>query len=300
MNPVGLRRRHHEIWVGVFVLAGVLAIVFALFLLTDPATFRGRYHVTALVGNAAGIRRGDAVQMRGVNIGRVRAFSIRPDGVAIRLELENDFAVPADSRVVLRASGILGEMVAEVLPGTASERLRGGEVLPGSKAQGALGTVGDIAEQATGALESIQALLSSKTVENVETSTTELVALLGRVSALAADLRGVARNLGETTGGVRDATAGPELANTLRNLDELTTRLNDVAASIDVTAAQSAMLLARINRGEGSLGKLVRDEALYVNANQAMASLNQAAAALTRLAEDVQKRPGRYVNISVF
>src|SRR5690242_14118247 len=95
-----IRSPRRELQVGVFVLAGVLALLAALFTLTDPGTFRGRYYATAVVRDAEGIRRGDPVQMLGVNIGRVRSFQIvrdnsgAPRGVQIKLELEGDYRVP--------------------------------------------------------------------------------------------------------------------------------------------------------------------------------------------------------------
>ena len=142
------RSRRREVWTGVFVLAGVLALLTALFTLTDAATFRGRYIVTTVVADAGGIRRGDPVQMRGVNIGRVQRFQMVPDGVSIRLELEGEYTVPRDSRVILRSAGVLGGVVAEVHPGTSTERLRGKDLLPGVKEGGVFGLAGDVGSPA--------------------------------------------------------------------------------------------------------------------------------------------------------
>ena len=47
-----IRTPRREVQVGIFVLVGVLALLAALFALTDPGTFRGRYYVTAVVGSA--------------------------------------------------------------------------------------------------------------------------------------------------------------------------------------------------------------------------------------------------------
>src|SRR6185295_5011234 len=65
------RGRDREMWVGVFVIVGILATFGLLFVLTDAATFRGRYILTTVVPNAGGIRRGDPVQMRGVIVADV-------------------------------------------------------------------------------------------------------------------------------------------------------------------------------------------------------------------------------------
>ena len=94
---------NQTLWVGVFLILGMICILAALFILTDAAIFRGRYIVTTNVPDAGGIRRGDPVQMLGVNIGRVQRFKIDPKGVSIRLELEGEYDVPADSTVLLRA-----------------------------------------------------------------------------------------------------------------------------------------------------------------------------------------------------
>src|SRR4051794_29855095 len=99
------RGRDQAIWVGFFLVVGIIAILAALFILTDAAFFRGRYIVSTTVPNAGGIRRGDPVQMRGVNIGRIQKFKISKDQVDIRLELEGEYDVPADSHVELKSAG---------------------------------------------------------------------------------------------------------------------------------------------------------------------------------------------------
>ncbi|MBV9772798.1 MAG: MCE family protein, partial [Gemmatimonadetes bacterium] len=120
-----------EIQIGLFVLIGIVAVIVALLMLTDPGTFRGRINVSTAVGNAGGIRKGDPVQMRGVNIGRIRQFSIGPGGVVISLELEKEYPVPKDSHVLLKSNGLLGGMVADIAPGKSAERVEDGDVLPG-------------------------------------------------------------------------------------------------------------------------------------------------------------------------
>ena len=115
------RGRDREVMVGLFVIAGFAATLIALFMLTDASMFRGRYVLTTVLKDAAGIRKGDPVLMRGVNIGRVQKFDIDKDKVAIRLEVEGEYKIPRDSRVEVRSQGLLGSMVADVIPGQSSE-----------------------------------------------------------------------------------------------------------------------------------------------------------------------------------
>ena len=49
------RATRHELTVGLFVILGGLAGLATLFLLTDPALFRGRYVVRTVVQDAAGV-----------------------------------------------------------------------------------------------------------------------------------------------------------------------------------------------------------------------------------------------------
>ena len=51
------RGKNQELWVGFFVIVGILTTFFLLLTLTDAALFRGRYIVSSLVKDAGGIRR---------------------------------------------------------------------------------------------------------------------------------------------------------------------------------------------------------------------------------------------------
>ncbi len=124
-SPPPSRGKHREAWVGLFVVAGILATVVLLAVMTDAALFRGRYIVTTNVPNAGGIRKGDPVQMKGVAIGRIIGFGIGQKDVDVRLEIEGEYKIPKDSRVEVKAAGLLGGMVAEVIPGASPRRSPG-------------------------------------------------------------------------------------------------------------------------------------------------------------------------------
>ena len=91
-----------------FVILGIASFFTILFLMTSPATFRGRYMLVTRVDDAQGIRKGDPVQMRGINIGRIHRFRMEGDSVLITLEVEGEWQVPAGSRSELLSGGIFG------------------------------------------------------------------------------------------------------------------------------------------------------------------------------------------------
>src|SRR5271169_840836 len=184
-----VRGRDRELIVGIFVIVGVLSVLAALFTFTDAAFFRGRYIITTLVPDAGGIRKGDPVQMRGVNIGRVKSFRISAEGVAVRLEIEGEYQIPSDSHVELKSAGLLAGLSADVVPGSSNTFIRGGDVIPGTHPAGPFDSAGDIAEKAKKALDGVQDLLSKQAVDDIHKNSSELLALLKQLSGIAAEQR---------------------------------------------------------------------------------------------------------------
>ena len=187
-----------EVMVGLFVIGGIAATVISLFTLTDAAMFRGRYLVSTVLPNAAGIRKGDPVLMRGVNVGRVQRFDIDKDKVQIRLEVEGEYQIPKDSHVEIKGQGLLGSMVADVVPGQSNEFLRGGETMPGAVGAGMFDKVNDLSASADKALGRVQALLSETTVRNIESGSTELERVLKELNGVVGEQRGELKKLTPT------------------------------------------------------------------------------------------------------
>jgi phospholipid/cholesterol/gamma-HCH transport system substrate-binding protein len=287
-----------EIRVGIFVLIGAVMVVTALFTLTDVTAMRNRYMVTTMVPDASGIRRGDPVQMLGVNIGRVRGFDIGANGVAVKLELQKSYPVPTDSRVVLSSGGLLGGTVAEVIPGSSDQVLRAGGILAGSSGEpGIMDTAGDIGARADDVLFRVQTVLSEQTVGAVGGSAVELQRMLTEMSALAAqqrqELAALTASLRRSAAGVEGAATAPELVASITRLDGLTQRLDATIASMNRTSGSLESVIGRMDRGEGTLGRLSTDDDLYRNLNEAALNLNA-------LATDIRENPRRYINVRVF
>jgi phospholipid/cholesterol/gamma-HCH transport system substrate-binding protein len=304
--PLSPARKGHrqELLAGALVLGGVLAILVALFTLTDASLFRGRYVLTTRVPDAGGIRKGDPVQMRGVNIGRVTGFSIERDGVEIRLELEGEFRVPADSRMELKSGGLLGGTVAEVVPGQSTEMLEDGGSLPGKSGMAALDGVEQLTNRAEAALSQVQAMVSPETARHVATSSAELERLLKELSGAAVEQRrelaALTKSLRRSAAGVEGAVAGPELARAVKRLDALAARMDAVSASLERSSGSLEVVMGRIERGEGTLGRLSKDDTLYLSLNAAATNVAKAGREVGALSEDLRLHPERYVKLSFF
>jgi phospholipid/cholesterol/gamma-HCH transport system substrate-binding protein len=298
LATVPQRRFDREVWVGAFAIGGIIAVLVALLTLTDASLFRGRYTISTQLTDAGGLRKGDPVQMRGVNVGRIQRFGMVPGGVAVRMELAGEYEVPADSRVVLRSNGILGGMVAELIPGRSPLSLENGDAIPGATSESDLfATAADVGTRADTVLQRAQELLSPRTVGALGNSATELQTLLAELHQLAAEQRtelaALSGSLRRSAGGVERAATGPELARALTRVDSLTVRLDATTLTLGRASNSLESVLGRLERGEGTLGRLSRDDSLYNNLNRAAANVN-------RLAEDIRENPKRYISVRVF
>ena len=287
--------------VGVFVLVGLISFVVVLFWMTDPATFRGRYKVVTTVSDAGGVRSGDPIQMYGLNLGRVHDFEIAgPGRVHITMEIEGRWEIPVDSRARFGASGIFGGRTLVIEPGEAAQMLQPWDTIPGESAdgEGMLGAVDELSGQAGTVMERINQLLDQQTIGSVQGSAQELEQLLTDLSAITAEQRGglsdLTESLRRSAAGLEEAAAsGPDVARAVARADSAMAALESTSQTLDAAASSLREVLARMERGEGTLGRLSTDETLYV-------SLTTAAESLNALLIDLQENPRRYISLSIF
>jgi phospholipid/cholesterol/gamma-HCH transport system substrate-binding protein len=302
--PPPARGRHREAWVGVFVIAGIAAVLTILAVMTNAALFRGRYIIVTTVPDAGGIRKGDPVLMRGVNIGRVVKFGISQHNVDIRLEIEGEYKVPKDSRVEVRAAGVLGGSVADVIPGQSAESVGWGDRLPGETGAGLFDKMDAVAGQADKVAVKMQNLLSDKMVSDVQGSAAgareSLESLQAILNEQRKDMRALTASLRRSAEGVEKVATGPELEQTVKRMDAIVARLDGTVDKLDQSSKSVQSIIGRIDRGEGTLGKLSTDEQLYKNANEAVANLNKATTELNKLLVDFQAHPRKYINLKIF
>jgi phospholipid/cholesterol/gamma-HCH transport system substrate-binding protein len=302
--PPPTRARHREAWVGLFVIAGIAAILTVLAVMTNAALFRGRYIIVTSVPDAGGIRKGDPVLMRGVNIGRVIKFGISQHNVDIRLEIEGEYKVPKDSRVEVRAAGILGGSVADVIPGQSTESVGWGDRLPGETGAGLFDKMDALAGQADTVAVKMQNLLSDKMVGDVHGGAAgarqSLESLQAILNEQRSEMRALTASLRRSAEGVEKVATGPELEQTVKRMDAIVARLDGTVDTLDRSSKSVQSIISRIDRGEGTLGKLSTDEELYKNANEAVANLNKATTELNKLLVDFQAHPRKYINLKIF
>lgn len=291
-----------QVRIGMFVLGGMIASLVLLFLLTDPATFRGRYKITTTVENVMGLRKGDPVQMRGVTIGKVHDFEMATDdqSVVITLEVEGQWLIPEGSRTQLVSPGLMAPRTVEVLPGPGPGTIGRGGSLPGTVVKGLLDDTESLGEKAQNALDRFAELLSPENLDAFGGSAESFHTVLGDLSDIlkseSDNVKELIQSLNNAADGLEEAT-GPEfreeLASTMANADTLMGRLNATSEGIDGVVASFETILARLENGEGTLGKLLVDDSLFTNLVATVESARL-------LIDDIRDNPGRYINVSIF
>ena len=286
-----------EVRIGIFVLIGVFSTLMVLFLMTDPATFRGRYMVVTEVDDAGGVRKGDPVQMKGVNIGRVHDFHLRDGRVAITLELEGRWEIPDDSRSRVAGMGLLGGRTIEIVPGDSPNMLEPNGMIPGEAAEGITELAGTMGAELLEVLEQVRTLFADTTVAALQASAADLERLLSTTAATAEEqrdeLRNLSRSLSRSAARVEEITAGVEIEGTLARADSTVAELRVAGENLSRATSSLELILQRLERGEGTLGQLSTNDELYRNVNEAAASINL-------LAQDIRENPGRYIRLRIF
>eukprot|EP01030_Chromulinospumella_sphaerica_P025871 gene25871-26038_t len=128
-----MQRSKNDVWVGLFVLLGALALVFLALQSANLLSFsvdKG-YAVTAKFDNIGGLKPKAAVKSAGVVVGRVESigFDDKTFQAKVQLSMDKRFAFPKDSALKILTSGLLGEQYIGIEAGADTANLSAGDVI---------------------------------------------------------------------------------------------------------------------------------------------------------------------------
>jgi phospholipid/cholesterol/gamma-HCH transport system substrate-binding protein len=126
-----MQRSKNDVWVGLFVLMGLAAVLFLALKSANLLQFSWSkgYVVTAKFDNIGGLKRGAAVKSAGVVVGRVDNIQFDDESyqAKVSLSLQNEYAFPKDSSLKILTSGLLGEQYVGILAGADEKNLTAGD-----------------------------------------------------------------------------------------------------------------------------------------------------------------------------
>jgi len=123
-----------EFWVGLFVVAGLLALVLLAFRVDGTGVFaiERDYQVYADFENIGGLRVKAPVTIAGVTVGRVSGISVNMNDFSARVELsivEQFDRIPIDTSARILTAGLLGAQYIGLEQGAEDVFLQGGDVM---------------------------------------------------------------------------------------------------------------------------------------------------------------------------
>lgn len=311
-----------EFKIGIVVVCAIAAFIWGINFLKGSNLFSHKYYLYALYPKIDNLIPANPLLLNGYKIGQITDITLVQRGkdtkVLVEFLLTEDIQIPKKSIARAISSDLLGSKAVEVVFSDNKEFVESGDTLIAETEQGfkealdkRIAPIQAKAENLIGSIDSVMTVvnmvLNTKTRENIDKSfesvkkaiisleqtAYKLDDLVGsekaKMSAILSNLSNITSTLAKN-----EAKINNIIANASNLTDSLAkANLKEAVNNADKSLKELNILLARINEGQGTLGKLAKNDSLYNN-------LNKSAEDLDKLLADLRLNPGRYVHISVF
>lgn len=296
-----------EFKVGAFSIVALVTFFFGYNYLKGTDFFNSSKRYYLVYENIDGLAQASDVVLNGLPVGKVGERTMMDDGsnrIKVTIIISQNVKIIKGSKAILFDNGLLGGKAVKLELAKGTEAYESGEFIPTSVDAG-------ITQQLTQNAKPIMAKVDSalfKFNKIIDAKTdTAIHNILSNLESTSASLKTLIQNadpkLQSTLGNVSDLTAS--LAQTEKKLKPILEKMNGVADSLqkakiaqtvanaNKTIVELQEVVSKINKGEGSLGKLVNSDSLHTNLNKTVKDLD-------KLFIDMQEHPKRYVHFSVF
>ena len=128
-----MERTTLDLWVGIFVVAGIAALVMLAMKVGNLGTYNvsDAYQVQAYFTNIGGLKTKASIKSAGVVVGRVTGITLDTERYEAKVEMSLDrrYQFPKDTFASILTSGLLGEQYIGLMPGGDSEMLKNGGII---------------------------------------------------------------------------------------------------------------------------------------------------------------------------
>lgn len=305
-----------EVIVGTFVFLVLLVVAYFTIILSRERLFQKTYPFEAVFENVMGLRKGDNVVVRGMTIGKIKDTMLKSDGVHVLCSLDNPISLRKDGHVLIRETSVLGGRMLEIDEGTRGAepypegvQIRGkepidllgeasavvrdirvsltkGEVL--ANLESTMRDVREIADKVNRGEGTLGKLLNDDAAyQDIRAITADGKAAMAQIKQLADK---VAQGEGTVGKLLTDETVYQNISALVTNLQVFSEKLNatdsvvgkllskDATLMNDLESAASSLktVAARLESGEGTLGKIMKDDDLYREVKSAITDVRAA------------------------
>ncbi len=304
--------KSNELKVGFLALLAFLILYFGFNFLKGNDVFSTARVYYVEYDNVDGLMVSNQVMVNGIEVGKVKKVEILPEKankILVTLRLSQDILIPDKTVAVLSDGALLGGKIIRL-------RLEGkGNLAEDSflKGETEVGVTALLKERAIPVIANADSLLVSfRQISNkfdhtgtylntlLKTSNETVSNINGSVNGIVADNKA---NIAQISSNMK--TLSTDLIETEKQLRPLLTKFNTVADSlnalkigktlkeVDATVVSLKKIVQGLERGEGTAGKLIKNDSLYLGLNKTIVELDN-------LLLDFRLQPKRYIGISVF
>jgi phospholipid/cholesterol/gamma-HCH transport system substrate-binding protein len=297
-----------EIKTGVLVMTGLVMTIFSFNYLKGINLLEKSRHFIVVYDNVEGLVASNPVTINGFKIGNVQKINLSADGsnkLEIKLIIDNEVEFSKSSKAELYETGLIGGKAIAIIPNYQDGSIaESGDYLQGTIKPG-------LTELVNQKLTPLQDKLESaiQNADKVVLNINELLSDDTKTSLQQSILnfKNISESLNETTNNVNSIILNNSNAieNSLKNIESSSKNINEITKSVsdanvsdlisklNSTVSNFNLALNKINNGNGSVSKLLENDAIFNN-------LEKATSELEALINDIKVNPNRYVHFSIF
>ena len=289
-------------------MTGLVMTIFSFNYLKGINLLEKSRHFLVVYENVEGLVASNPVTINGFKIGNVQKINLSADGtnrLEIKLMIDNEVEFSKSSKAELYETGLIGGKAIAIIPNYEDSSIaENGDYLQGTIKPG-------LTELVNQKLTPLQDKLESaiQNADNVMLNINELLSDETKTSLQQSILnfKNISESLYETTNNVNSIILknSKTIENSLNNIESSSKNINEITQSVsdanvsdlilklNSTVTNFNLALSKINNGNGSISKLLENDAIFNN-------LEKATSELEALINDIKANPNRYVHFSIF
>lgn len=294
-----------EVKTAILVLLGIALFIFGFNYLKGKNLFESdNLYYTEFDYN--GLSKSSVVTVKGNTIGKVQeiVYDYKTGKTRVAFSVNEQLKFSKNSIVKLYQTGLMGDNALAILISNVGEQAKPGDVL---KSKVEVGLVTSLSKDFSGLssdlnttlkitdtlLGNINKIVIDESDAGLKKTIAELNSTLTSFKQLSFSANGLISKNDENIAIILE-----NFKTTSQNLSQLSTELkeanlDDTLENLNKTVASLSTVLSAVENGEGSMGKLLKDDGLYNNLEGASLQLEQ-------LLQDMKLNPKRYVHFSLF
>lgn len=282
-----------ELKVGILALCALASVVAMSLKITSSKSGFGDYvRYQTMLADASGIQEKTPIKVAGIKAGRITGIKLQGSKALITFEMLDDIKMTENSRLQVKSVGFLGDKYLDIDLGTATpKRLPEDSMVP-SDIAGGLDTLGKDAGEMMKEIKEV-AILIKQSLKEADGSN-RLEKITANIRDLTASIkRMVEKNEGKVddiVDNVKQITAQLQYETDRLQKDSLMQDLTKIGPILDKTDKAITDLkdiIADVKDGKGTVGKLLRDDAVVDQVSQTLSSVNRLVNRINNIEADI-------------